>query len=122
MFVKPEELICKCGTCKIIPEALQEAVDELCANLNTIRKCLGVPLLVNSGIRCGAHNLAVGGAPNSKHLRGQAADIRCSAYPPERLAGFIEGLISTHEIVDGGLGTYDSFVHYDIGPSRRWKG
>ena len=30
---------------------------------------------INSGFRCPKHNAAVGGAPNSDHLEGRAADI-----------------------------------------------
>lgn len=36
----------------------------------------GQPILVNSGRRCAAHNRAVGGAANSAHVRGLAADLR----------------------------------------------
>lgn len=37
---------------------------------------LGKPIYVNSGYRCPRHNAAVGGVPNSQHMRGEAADIR----------------------------------------------
>ncbi len=33
------------------------------------------PLNISSGRRCARHNREVGGVPNSRHLRGQAADI-----------------------------------------------
>ncbi len=33
------------------------------------------PLNISSGRRCARHNLEVGGVQNSRHLRGQAADI-----------------------------------------------
>jgi hypothetical protein len=32
---------------------------------------------VNSGCRCPAHNLAIGGSPLSAHTTGEAADIAC---------------------------------------------
>ena len=35
------------------------------------------PIIINSGYRSEAVNKAVGGAPNSNHLTGCAADIRC---------------------------------------------
>ena len=35
------------------------------------------PIIINSGYRSPAVNKAVGGAPNSNHLTGCAADIRC---------------------------------------------
>ena len=35
------------------------------------------PIVINSGFRCPAHNAAIGGRPQSAHLTGEAADIRC---------------------------------------------
>lgn len=43
--------------------------------LEPIRALLGVPLHINSGYRCPAVNLAVGGKANSAHLDGRAADF-----------------------------------------------
>lgn len=43
--------------------------------LDPLRKLWGSPIWVNSGYRSKALNSAVGGAPNSQHLRGEAADI-----------------------------------------------
>ena len=47
--------------------------------LDPVRERWGVPIYVNSGYRCPELNKLVGGAPNSYHLRGMAADItsRC---------------------------------------------
>lgn len=42
--------------------------------LEPIRKLLGSPLHINSGFRDADTNKAVGGAPNSAHLDGRAAD------------------------------------------------
>lgn len=48
----------------------------LCTELlDPAREILGVPVLVNSGIRCPALNAAVGGSATSSHLDGLAADI-----------------------------------------------
>lgn len=58
-----------------------EAVDNLnrlADYLDKIREKLGKPILVNSGFRCPMLNKAVGGAANSQHLKGLAADIVCS--------------------------------------------
>lgn len=43
--------------------------------LDPLRHAYGAPLYVNSGFRSAAVNVAVGGAKNSQHMRGQAADI-----------------------------------------------
>ena len=43
--------------------------------LEPARRMLGLPIYVNSGYRSPELNAAVGGARNSQHLLGQAADI-----------------------------------------------
>ena len=43
--------------------------------LEPARTMLGLPIFVNSGYRSPELNAAVGGAKNSQHLLGQAADI-----------------------------------------------
>lgn len=44
--------------------------------LDPLREAYGGPIIVTSGYRCPALNKAVGGAKNSQHMTGQAADIR----------------------------------------------
>lgn len=43
--------------------------------LEPIRVVLGSPIQITSGFRCEELNNAVGGAKNSQHMRGLAADI-----------------------------------------------
>ena len=43
--------------------------------LDKLRDGWGRPIIVTSGYRCKELNAAVGGARNSQHLKGQAADI-----------------------------------------------
>lgn len=50
-----------------------EALMEEC--LDEVRSLWGAPIGVNSGYRSAELNRAVGGAPKSQHLRGEAADI-----------------------------------------------
>jgi len=45
--------------------------------LDPAREQLGAPIRVTSGYRSARLNKAIGGAPRSQHLRGQAADIVC---------------------------------------------
>ena len=54
-----------------------ENLKHLCENvLEPLRRHLGRPVIINSGYRSVRLNNAVGGAPASQHLRGEAADIR----------------------------------------------
>jgi hypothetical protein len=47
--------------------------------LETFRRAVGRPLVINSGFRCPVRNVAVGGSVNSRHLIACAADV---ALPP----------------------------------------
>lgn len=44
--------------------------------LDPLREAWGAPIIVTSGYRCPRLNKAVGGASNSQHTKGEAADIR----------------------------------------------
>jgi hypothetical protein len=46
--------------------------------LEPARIALGMPMRISSGYRCPELNKAVGGAKNSHHMNGMAADIKCS--------------------------------------------
>lgn len=54
---------------------------ELVAGLERIRDVTGRPVEIVSGYRDAVHNRRVGGAPNSQHLYGNAADLN---YPLAR--------------------------------------
>ena len=53
-------------------ERMQALMEEC---LDKVREMWGKPIGVNSGYRSAELNRAVGGAKNSQHLRGEAADI-----------------------------------------------
>jgi hypothetical protein len=52
--------------------------------LDPVRELWGAPLRVNSGYRCTALNRAVGGAPRSQHMAGEAADITAGSREGNR--------------------------------------
>ena len=69
------------------PEAAIENLRALCVNvLQPLRDALGRPLRINSGFRSPAANRAIGGAPSSQHLTGEAADMECAGVDTRRLA------------------------------------
>lgn len=106
------ELACRCcGRLQVHPE--------LVSKLETLRRLAGKPVLVNSGYRCPAHNRAVGGAANSYHLKGMAADIRVPGLVLAELNKLAQQAGFT------GIGTYPSqgFIHVDVrGYQARWQG
>jgi len=60
------------------------------AVLEQVRALVGGPITVSSGYRCAALNKAVGGAANSAHLLGLAADITAPGMTPQALAKMIQ--------------------------------
>jgi uncharacterized protein YcbK (DUF882 family) len=115
-----EELICKCG-CRESAE-VRKNIFYLATLLERIRSVIGKPVIVTSAFRCAKHNAGIGGAGSSRHIRGQAADIKVIGMDGSALATVIEGLIKKGALPEGGLGTYENRVHYDFrGHRARWK-
>lgn len=98
------EFHCKGKTCGCT-ETVHDA--QLSAYLQQIREHFGKPLYITSGYRCPKHNAAVGGTPNSRHTKGQAADFYISGIEPAEIAKYAES------IGVKGIGLYDTFVHID---------
>lgn len=113
------EFACNDGT--PVPEILLPNVTELANNLQVIRDALGKPVHINSGYRTVDYNKKVGGVSNSQHVIAKAADITVSGLTPKEVHAVIEGLIAQGKVRQGGLGLYDTFVHYDVrGTKARW--
>jgi len=86
----------------------------LAHRLQGIRDLLGRPILINSGYRTPEHNRAVGGAKNSYHLKGMAADIIIPGIPALEVQRHLSNW-------SGGMGCYEHFTHLDIRPFvARW--
>lgn len=109
---KLKEFECKCGKCE------KTIVDAKLVNLlQKIRDKYNKPVLINSGYRCAAHNKAVGGAANSQHTHGKAADIVVKGIKPSAVADYAE------TIGFKGIGRYSSFTHVDTRSKKaRWRG
>ena len=60
------------GANREVEENIRALVDNV---LDPLRERYGYPIYVTSGYRCPKLNSAVNGAPNSQHMRGEAADI-----------------------------------------------
>ena len=82
-----------------------------------------MPMTITSAYRCPPHNEKVGGAKNSQHKLGSAADLQAKGLKSQDLHAAIVDLVKSKRIPEGGLGLYNSFVHYDIRPQKaRWNG
>jgi len=87
----------------------------LVARLEAVRALDGGPIDITSGYRTPEHNREVGGAPDSCHLKGEAADIK--SCRPAALAALCE------KAGFGGIGVYPAHVHADVRPRpARWTG
>jgi len=71
--------------------------------LQPIRDKYGKPISVTSGYRCPKLNAAVGGSKTSQHLKGQAADIKCTATSKAELFNLIKSMINKGELTVGQL-------------------
>lgn len=62
------------------PPEMIAALKRTAQLLEEVRALLGKPVLVSSGYRAPAVNHAVGGATNSAHMLGCAADFSCPSF------------------------------------------
>ena len=118
---KLKEFECKCE-CDM-PLEVYENIIKLASQLQFLRDYTGRPITINSAYRCPEHNAKVGGSKTSQHLLGKAADITIQSLKPAEVYALIEELIDMGHMLQGGLGLYDTFVHYDIRKTKaRWNG
>lgn len=96
--------------------------DKLVTYLQQIREHFGKPVNISSGYRCTTHNKNVGGATNSRHAKGQAADIYITGISPAEIAKYAESIGIL------GIGLYETnsdgfFVHIDTRTTKSfWYG
>lgn len=107
-----------------VPEELYGNVQKLMEQMEIVRaECDNTPLRIHSGYRSPAHNAEVGGVAASQHPLGTANDFSSDKYSPAQLKQILERLIAEGKILQGGIGLYPTFVHYDIrGNNARWTG
>ena len=96
--------------------------DKLVTYLQQIREHFGKPVNISSGYRCTTHNKNIGGATNSRHSKGQAADIYITGVTPAEIAKYAESIGIL------GIGLYETnsdgfFVHVDTRETKSfWYG
>lgn len=86
---------------KLLPQGLQK-----------IRDKVGKAVKLTNAYRTDSHNSRVGGASNSYHLYGMAADIYVEGMTPVQLAKIIDGLFPDKYCVIAY--TKKGIVHFDV--------
>ena len=81
---------------------------ELLDKLQKLRDHFGRPVIITSGYRTPEHNRAVGGAPDSQHLYGRAADIVVRGVPHD------EVYRQAIRLGFRGVGRYNTHTHVDV--------
>ena len=113
------EFDCKCG-CEMPKEVLIN-IQKLANQLQILRNKVGVSVEINSAYRCIKHNKSIGGVSNSQHVLGKAADVVINGFKAAKTFDLISDLINDGDMLQGGLGAYNSFTHYDIRKTKaRW--
>ena len=109
------EFKCKCGGkyCNGFPSEPDERMVRIADQL---RKNLGVPVTIVSGLRCKTWNAIQGGVSNSQHMYGEAADIYANGFSQSRVEAELDkiGGVRYHYAITG-----SSNVHFDVPKGNR---
>lgn len=106
-----EEFACKDGSFELL------LCTELLEALEKIRNHFQAPCTINSGYRTPSHNKKVGGAGNSYHCKGMAADIIVKGHSSKEVAKYANSILDK-----GGVIRYTNFVHIDVRESKYRRG
>lgn len=95
-----------------------DAMVRMATEIEKVRKVIGKPLHITSWYRPEPYNANAGGARNSQHLTGGAADFYVDGLSSDDIKYLID------DMWEGGLGTYANLpdiVHLDVrGYRARW--
>lgn len=110
-----DEFKCKCGGkyCKGYPHEPDERMVRI---VNQLRKNLGAPITIVSGLRCKTWNAIQNGHAQSQHMYGEAADIYARGVSQSRVEAELDkiGGVRYHYSIGG-----SSNVHFDVPKGNR---
>jgi len=110
------EFACRCG-CGL-GTSPDDVDPRLIYALEALRLALGNrPITITSGLRCAGHNALIGGAANSQHTHGRAADIKVAGLDPQDVAKAAYNIAGFH---DGGIKAYSTWTHVDVRQNGPW--
>lgn len=99
------------------PPDVVERLKHTALGLEAVRIRLGAPIVVSSGYRSPALNAAIGGAQNSDHTRGDAADFICPDFgaPSTIVSALKDSGIQFDQLIE----EFGRWVHISFGPRMR---
>lgn len=99
------------------PPDVVERLKHTALGLEAVRTRLGAPIVVSSGYRSPALNAAIGGAQNSDHTRGDAADFICQGFgaPSTIVSALKDSGIQFDQLIE----EFGRWVHISFGPRMR---
>jgi uncharacterized protein YcbK (DUF882 family) len=96
-------------------------LQKLANNLQVLRDHLNASISINIAYRPKWYEILMDRSGDSKHCLCEAADITAQGYTPAQVHAKIEELINSGDMLQGGLGSYSTFTHYDIRKTKaRW--
>lgn len=84
---------------------------ELLDAMEAYRAIKGLPVRVNDAYRCKIHNEKIGGALNSQHVSGNAADIRIEGLTAAELYAIA---LQVPAIKGIGRADHQGYIHIDV--------
>jgi len=96
-------------------EKVLKNLTRLAWRLEDVRAAVGKPIIITSGYRPWVLNKIIGGAPNSAHIDGRAADIvvMSKVWTPYDVA---ERIVSADIVFDKVILEFGRWVHFQIEP------
>ena len=93
------------------PPQAQANLRLLCCALEQVRALFGVPIIVSSGYRSEKVNRLIGGAANSQHVQGLAADFTViEVSPQETVRRISESAVPFDQLIL----EFDRWVHLSV--------
>ncbi|MCK4842776.1 MAG: hypothetical protein KAT04_12990 [Methylococcales bacterium] len=99
-----QEFACKCGC------GFNTVDAELLGVLINLRTHFKSAVIINSGARCKKHNASVSRSEHSKHISGQAADVKVAGIHENDVADYLESEYPQ----EYGIIRYTGRTHIDV--------
>mgnify|MGYP003291098320 CR=1 FL=1 len=99
-------------------KALDNLLDLIFYCLQPLRDKIARPIIISSGYRCDKVNRFVGGASNSQHLSGQAADFKVQGMTIAQTIDFIKNSGIEYDQL---INEYDKWIHISYNRNKNRK-